>query len=64
MTTLNDTINIRATFDDETMPPESLWSRISGKLSNLFGKALDYLTEEMGPLDEGGNYSFTGWHCL
>jgi len=64
MTTLNDSINIAATFTEEVVPAESLWSGILGKLGNLFGKTLDYLTEDMGPVDEEGNYDFTGWHCL
>ncbi len=64
MTTLNDSINIAATFADKTYWAKSLWSRILGKLGNLFGKTLDYLTEDMGPVEEEGNYDFTGWHCL
>jgi hypothetical protein len=63
MTTLNSPVDFQITASENPLAPEGLWPRILSQLEGLFGKAWNYLNEDMGPVDIDDNNQPTGGCC-
>ena len=63
MTTLISSASAAIEFENDSAFAESLWSRVLGKIGSVFGKALDYLAQDMGRVDDDGEFHFSGWDC-